>query len=103
MEEACSDDSFDLPPPEAPQRREEEEVSRIAVPEQAGTVATPTTAVKLEEPASTVVLPSHPVLPLGEKELQEHRDAILQQQMLGRQLLSKLTRRHDSRQNLQEE
>ena len=94
MEEACSHDSFDLPPPE---------VSRIAVPEQAETVATPTTAVKLEAPASTVVLPSHPVLPLDEKELQEHRNAILQQQMLGRQLLSELTRRHNSRQNLQEE
>ena len=25
MEEACSDDSFDLPPPEAPERREEED------------------------------------------------------------------------------
>ena len=85
MEEACSHDSFDLPPPE---------VSRIAVPEQAGTVATPTTAVKLEAPASTVVLPSHPVLPLDEKELQEHRNAILQQQ---------LTRRHNSWHNLQEE
>ena len=102
MEEACSNNSFDLPPPEAPERREEE-VSRIAVPEQAGTVTTTTTAVRPEEPASTVALPSHPVLPLDDKDLQEHRDAILQQQMLGRQLLSKLTRQHNNRQNLQPE
>ena len=46
---------------------------------------------------------SHPVLPLDEKELREHRDAILQQLMLGRQLFSELNRRHNSRQNLQEE
>ena len=64
MEEACSNDSFDLPPPEAPERREEEEVSRIAVPEQAGTVTTTTTTGRPEESASTVFLPSHPVLPL---------------------------------------
>ena len=40
MEEACSDDSFNLPPPEAPERQEEAEVNRITVPEQAGTVST---------------------------------------------------------------
>ena len=45
--------------------------------------------------SSTPTLPSHPVIPLNEQELQEHRDAILQQQMLGRQLLSELTRRHE--------
>ena len=101
MEEACSDDSFDLPPPEAPLGRQEEEVSRTAVPEQAGTVATPSATGRPEGTASTVVLPSH--LAMDEKELQEHRDAILQQQMLGHQLLSELTRRHNSRQNLQEE
>ena len=103
MEEACSDDSLDLPPPEAPERREEEEVSGVAVPEQAGTVATSTTAGKPEEPASTVILPNHPVLPLDDQEMQEHSDAILQKQMLGRQLLSELTRRHKSRQNLPQE
>ena len=94
MEEACSDESFDLPPPEAPLGRQEEEVSRTAIPEQAGTDATPSAAGR---PASTVILPSHPVLAMDEKELQEHRDAILQQQMLGRQLLSEVTRRHNSR------
>ena len=35
--------------------------------------------------------------------MQEHRDAILQRQMLGRKLLSELTRRHNSRQNLPQE
>ena len=103
MEEACSDDSFDLPPPEAPEKWEEEEVSGVAVPGQARTVSTAITASKSEEPRSTVVLPNHPVLPLDDKEMQEHRDAILQQQMLGRQLLSELTRRHNSRQSLQQE
>ena len=66
-------------------------------------VSTSTMAAKPEEPASTVIHPNHPVLPLDNKELQEHRYAILQQQMLGRQLLSELTRRHNSRQNLQQE
>ena len=59
--------------------------------------------MKPEESASTIVLPNHPVLPLDDKELQEHRDAILQQQMLGRQLLSELTRRHNSRHHLPQE
>ena len=103
MEEACSDDSFNLPPPEAPERREEEKVSGVAILEQFGTVSTSTTAAKSEEPASTVILPNHSVLPLNDQEMQEHRDAILQQQMLGRQLLSKLNRQHSSRQNLQQE
>ena len=100
MEEACSDDSFDLPPPEAPEKWEEEEFSGVAVPEQAGTASTPAMASKSEEPTSTVVLPNHPVLPLDDK---EYRDAILQQQMLGRQLLSELTRKHNSRQDLQQQ
>ena len=91
MEEACSDDSFDLPPPEAPERQEEAEVSRFTVPEQADTVSTTLPAEKSEGPASTITLPNHPVLPLDDQELQEHRVAILQQQILGCQLLSELT------------
>ena len=43
---------------------------------------------------ATPELPPHPVVQMSTQELQEHRDAILQQQMLGRQLLSELTRRH---------
>ena len=103
MEEACSDDSFDLPPPEAPERQEEAEVIRDTVPEQAGTVSTILPVEKPGGPSSTTSLPNHPVLRLDEQEMQVHRDAILQQQMLGRQLLSKLTRRHHSRHNLPQE
>ena len=102
MEEACSDDSFDLPPLEAPERQEEAEVIRDTVPEQAGTVSTILPVEKPGGPSSTTTLPNHPVLPLDEQEMQEHRDAILQQQMLGRQLLSELTRRHQRKHHFQE-
>ena len=103
MEEACSNDSFDLSPPEAPERQEEAEVSRDTVPEQAGTVSTTLPAEKSEGPSSTITLPNLPVLSLDDQEMQEHRDAILQQQMLGRQLLSERTRRHNSRHHLTQE
>ena len=103
MDEACSDDSFDLPPLEAPERQEEAEVISDTVPEQAGTVLTIPAVEKPGGPSSTTALPNHPVLPLDEQEMQEHRDAILQQQMLGRQLLSELTRQHHSRHHLPQE
>ena len=104
MEEACSNDSFDLPPPEAPERQEEAEGIRDTVPVQASTVSTLPPVEKPGGLSSTTALPNNPVLPLDEQEMQEHRDAILQQQMLGRQLLlSELTRRHHSRHHLPQE
>ena len=92
MEEAGSNPSLDLPPPEEP----EEPAKGIeeTVLEQASTPPPPTATQLATGLQGTPTLPNHPVLPLNEKELQEHRDAILQQQMLGRQLLSKLMRRH---------
>ena len=42
MEEASSNHSFDLPPPEAPERREQAEGNKDTVLEQAGTVSPPT-------------------------------------------------------------
>ena len=102
MEEAGSTHSVDLPPPEALEEREEADGNKDIVLERASTVPSPTA---VEMPAglpSTLTLPSHPVQPLDEQELQEHRDAILQQQMLGRQWLSELTRRHQSKHHFQE-
>ena len=79
MEEANGSQSFDQATPgDKPG----------AVPKQSTTEAEPT------QVAESTRLPSHQVLPLAEEELQEHRDAIMRQQMLGRQLLSELTRRH---------
>ena len=102
MEEAGSNHSFDLPPPEAPEEQEEAEGNKDFVLEQASTVPPPAATEGPTGLPSTPSLPSHPVLPLDEQEMQEHRDAILQQQMLGRQLLSELTRRHHSTHHLQE-
>ena len=90
MEGAGSNHSLDLPPPEAPEEQEEAEGNKDIVLEQASTVPPP------------AAMEVHPVLPLDEQEMQEHRDAILQQQMLGQQLLSELTRRHHSTQHVQE-
>ena len=97
MEEAGSNPSLNLPPPEAleaPEEQEEAEGIEDTVLEQASTVPPPTAMQMASGLPSTPTLPSHPVIPLNEQELQEHRDAILQQMMLGRQLLSKLMRRH---------
>ena len=102
MEEGDSNNSLDLPPPEGPEEHEEAEGNKDIVLEQASTVPPPTAMEMPIGLPSTPTLPSHPVLPLDEQEMQEHRDAILQQQMLGRQLLSELTRRHHSTHHLQE-
>ena len=49
-----------------------------------------------EQPGTTA-LPSHPAIQMTEEEMQVHRDAILQQQMLGRQLLAELRQRHEGK------
>ena len=103
MEEAGSNPSLDLPPPEAPEAPEEAaEGIEDTVLEQASTPPPPTATHMATGLSSTPTLPSHPVIPLNEEELQEHRNAILQQQMLGRQLLNKLTRRHKDSHHQQE-
>ena len=43
------------------------------------------------------MLPSHPALWMNREEMQVHRDAILQQQMLGRQLLRELCDRYQQK------
>ena len=108
MEEASDSLSFDPPPPEAPQGPAPEQPEQAGgnqevVLEQASTIQPPTPMAGSTGLPSLPSLPSHPVLPLDEHELQEHRDAILQQQMLGRQLLNELTRRHYNKHHLPEE
>ena len=93
MEEAGSNPSIDLPPPEAPE--ETTEGIRETVLEQASTPPLPSPSPSATGLPGTPNLPPHPVIQLSQAELQEHRDAILQQQMLGRKLLSELTRRHE--------
>ena len=46
------------------------------------------------------MLPSHPALRMNEEEMRVHRDAIMQQQMLGRQLLRELRQRHEQRHHI---
>ena len=93
MEEADSNPSINLPPPEAPE--ETAGGIRETVLEQASTPPPPSPTPSATGLPGTPDLPPHPVIQLNEEELQEHRDAILQQQMLGRQLLSDLARRHE--------
>ena len=85
MEEASGDQSFD---------QEAAGDTSEVVPEQLTTENGPTPI------AESTRLPSHPVIPLEEKELQEHHDAIMRQQMLERQLLNELTCRHQAHQGI---
>ena len=49
-----------------------------------------------EQPSATA-LPSHPTIRMTKEEMQVHRDAIRQQQMLGRRLLAELRDNHRSK------
>ena len=49
-----------------------------------------------EQPGATA-LPSYPAIQMTDEEMQVHRDAILQQQMPGRQLLAELRQRHEGK------
>ena len=92
MEEAASIQSIDIPPPEPLQWAAQ---SIAGAERQEAPAPPPILSAAIEEDRSTTPeLPPHPVIQMTAQELQEHRDAILQQQMLGRQLLSELTRRH---------
>ena len=93
MEEAGSNPSINLPPLE-PTEETTEGIPETVL-EQASTPTPPSPTSSETGRPETPELPPHPVVQLTKEELQEHCDAILQQQMLGRQLLSELMRRHE--------
>ena len=97
MEEREGSVSIDIPPPSpllGATRGGTEGDSNFT-----GTPAPPTPPPPpppVEQPGATAH-PSHPAIQMTEEEMQVHRDAILQQQMLGRQLLAELRQRHEGK------
>ena len=96
MEEQGSELSIDIPPPSpllgsaADVAEEDSDFTGSPPP------PTPPPPPPPGRPGSPM-LPSHPAIRMNQEELRVHRDAILQQQMLGRQLLRELRERHQQR------
>ena len=99
MEEQGSELSIDIPPPSpllgsaADVVEEDSDFTGSPPP------PTPPPPPPPGRPGSPM-LPSHPAIRMSQEEQQVHRDAILQQQMLGRQLLRELRERHQKRHHI---
>ena len=89
MEERGSDLSINIPPP-SPLLGATADFTGSPPP------PTPPPPPPAGRPGSPM-LPNHPALRMNEEEMRVHRDAIMQQQMLGRQLLRELRDRHEQR------
>ena len=96
MEEQGSNLSIDIPPPSPLLGA----ATDIAERDSAFTGSPPPPTPPPPPPAGrpgSPMLPSHLALRMNEEEMRVHRDAIMQQQMLGRQLLRELRQRHEDR------
>ena len=94
MEEQGSNISIDIPPP-SPLQGAAEGIAERDV-DLSSTPPPPTPPPAPERRLTSPELPTHPTIRMNKEEMQEHRGAILQQQMLGRQLLKELRHRHES-------
>ena len=93
MEEQGSNLSIDIPPPELLQGAAKGIAEREL--DLASTTPPPSPPPTQEERLTSRELPIPPAIRMNEEEMQEHRDAILQQQMLGQQLLRELCHQHE--------
>ena len=100
MEQRGSNVSIDIPPPSPLLGAAEDIAERDSDFTGTPPPPTPPPPPPAGRPGSPM-LPSHPALRMNQEEMQVHRDAILQQQVLGRQLLRELRQQHEDRHHKQ--